>query len=246
MKTIIKILTVLSIFLGYQSSQAQIFSLASVYEGLSLSVTGNYISSASIQLYPNSSNIVERNSFEELTGGYGYGVSLRKKFLRDDLFIGITTEYIEIEDSELSQLIQSDTNYLRVRATERIWMIPIEMSLIFNVPSITDELRVYLGGGVGVYFGNRVRKILDMESETKSKDALLNIHVLSGLEYFFEENVSAMFEVRFRQAQYRVESSYPTGEAVIDGKTYTFEQNMNSKIFVDGLKLSLGIVYYFN
>ena len=245
MRTIIKILIVLYIFLGYQDSQAQVFSLASVYEGLSLSIPGNYISSASIQLYPNSNNIIERNSFEELTGGYGYGVSLRKKFFRDDLYIGITTEYIEIEDSELTQLIQSDTNYLRVRATERVWMIPIEMSLIFNVPSITDELKVYLGGGIGVYFGNRVRKILDMETETKSKDALLNIHVLSGLEYFFEDNLAAMFEVRFRQAQYRVESSYPTGEAVIEGRTYTFEQNFNSKIFIDGLKLSLGIAYYF-
>ena len=245
MRTIIKILVVLSFFLGYQDTQSQVFSLASVYEGLSLSITGNYISSASIQLYPNSKNIVERNTFEDLKGGYGYGFSLRKKFFRDDLYIGITTEYIEIEDSELTQLIQSDTNYLKVRATERVWMIPIEMSLIFNVPSITDELRVYLGGGIGVYFGNRVRKILDMETETKSKDALLNIHVLSGLEYFFEDNLAAMFEVRFRQAQYRVESSYPTCEAVIDGRNYTFEQNLNSKIFIDGLKLSFGIAYYF-
>jgi hypothetical protein len=54
-----------------------------------------------------------------------------------------------------------------------------------------------------------------------------------------------MFEVRFRQAQYSVESSYPIGEAVIEGRTYTFEQNLNSKIFMDGLKLSFGIAYYF-
>ncbi len=246
MKPKLKILFVLLIFLNSSVSYSQVFSFSSLYEGLSLSVTGNYVSSASIQLYPNSYNIVEKNVFDELKGGYGYGFSLRKKFFRDDLYIGITTEYIKIYDNELTQLLESDTNFVKVRATETVWMIPIEFSLIFNVPSITDELRVYLGGGVGVYFGDRIRKILGMESETKSREALLNIHVLSGIEYFFDKNISALFEVRFRQAQYRVKSSFPTDQAVINGITYDLEKELNSKIFIDGLKLSLGVAYYFN
>jgi hypothetical protein len=246
MKALLKILITLLFFLNSGYTFSQVFSFSSLYEGLSLSLTGNYVSSASIQLYPNSNNIVEKNSFEELQGGYGYGVSLRKKFFRDDLYIGITTEYIKIHDDELTQLIQNDTNFLKIRVTETVWMIPLELSLIFNIPSITDELRVYLGGGIGVYFGNRVRRILGMDTETKSRDALLNIHVLSGLEYFFEDNISALFEVRFRQAQYRVTSSYPTGQVVINGDTYNFAKDLNSKVFFDGLKLSAGLAFYIN
>ena len=85
MKHNLKTLFVLLFILNSSISYPQVFSFSSLYEGLSLSVTGNYISSASIQLYPNSYNIVEKNVFDELKGGYGYGISLRKKFFHDDL-----------------------------------------------------------------------------------------------------------------------------------------------------------------
>lgn len=51
--------------------------------------------------------------------------------------------------------------------------------------------------------------------------------------------------MRFRQGEYTVKSVFPVSSITANGNTYPLEQNLNSKIFVDGLKLSLGLAYNF-
>jgi len=204
-----------------------------------------YISSATVQLFPFSSDLFERSLTEELSGGYGYGFAFRKKFFREDLSFGISTEYIKIVDSELTQTFENDSVRYRARVTEELSMVPIELTGYFNIPNFTEDLKIYLGGGVGVYFGDRKRTVLNVESQTISKQAGFSFVVLSGMEYYFTKAISGVFEVRFRQAEYQVKSEYPVSNIKINGTTFPLDKNLNSKIFVDGLKLSLGLAYNF-
>lgn len=217
----------------------------SLGSGFSLITTGIYISSSTIQLNPFSSDIFERNLTEELSGGYGYGFAFRKKILLEELSFGISTEFIKITDSELTETFENDTIRHRARVTEELSMVPIEVTAHFNIPNFAEDLRIYLGGGVGVYFGDRKRTVLNVQSTTISKKAGFSFVVLSGMEYYFTKAVSGVFEVRFRQAEYQVKSEYPVANIKINGTTFPLDKNLNSKIFVDGLKLSVGLAYNF-
>lgn len=205
----------------------------------------NYVSSATIQLAPYSSDLVERNSSLELSGGYGYSFSIRTKILRNDLFLGITAEYIKIQDNNAILVLEGDTNTARIKLSETVTAYPVELTAYFNVPSFQENMNIYLGGGLGLYSGDRVRRIQNFESETISKTLGLSLVVISGIEYYFEKNLMTFMEMRFRDGEYDVKSKFPLSSITVNGASYPLGKEMNSKIFLDGLKISLGIGYRF-
>jgi len=205
----------------------------------------NYVSSATIQLAPYSSDLIQRNSTLEISGGYGYGFSIRTKILRNDLFIGVSAEFIKIQDNDAVLTLEGDTSIARIKLSETITAYPVELTAYFNVPSFQENLNIYLGGGIGFYSGDRIRKIQNFQSETISKSIGLSLVVLSGIEYYFEKNFMSFMELRFRDGEYDVKSKFPLSFVNINGATYPLEKEMNSKIFIDGLKISLGLGYRF-
>jgi hypothetical protein len=215
------------------------------FNDLVLSGSFNYVSSATIQLAPYSPDIVERNSTLELSGGYGYSFSAKTKVLRNDLFFGVTVEFIKIQDNDALLLLEGDSSFARIKISESITSYPVEFTAYFNVPSFQENLNIYLGGGLGIYTGNRIRKLQNFESETISKSFGLSLVVLSGIEYFFEKNFMSFMELRFREGEYDVKSKFPLNFVTVNGVSYSLGKEMNSKVFLDGLKLSLGIGYRF-
>lgn len=206
----------------------------------------NYISSATIQFSPFSPDLVQRNLTTDTKGGYGYGVSIRKKFLLENLYIGLSADYVSITDDGQEADYISGKDIIRVRATEKITVIPVEITGYFNTPSFESDLNIYFGGGIGINYGNRTRKIGNVESETLEKTPGLNLVVLSGFEYLLEKNVSAFLEFRFRSGQFRVKGKYPQNSVVIDNFRFPLNnEELNSRIYLDGIKLSLGIAYKF-
>ncbi len=171
--------------------------------GYSIMSSVNYVSSASVQLNAFSSDVFERSQTEELLGGYGYGLSIRKNFFTNDLSFGITTEFLKIFDDQLTQTFESDSTRVRTRVTEELWLLPVEFTGYFNIPKFTDDLNIYLGGGLGVYFGDRKRTVANIQSKTISKEPGFNFVILSGIEYLFTKQIAGVFEIRFRQGNIR-------------------------------------------
>ncbi|MGB9697311.1 MAG: hypothetical protein ACP5P3_06620 [Ignavibacteria bacterium] len=203
--------------------------------------TINYITSATIQLNPFTTDIVEKNSSVELKGGYGYGLIIKQKLFGSGLDIGLGSEYIRIEDNELVETLEEDTSIIRGRVTETVEMIPIELTVYFTLPEVVKNLNIFLGGGGGIYFGDRSRHFANMTTTTEYKRPMPGIIVLVGTEYRVHRNLSVYFEARFRQAGYRVRSTFPRDYVIYQGIPYYFNSVLDSKVFIDGLKLSLGI-----
>lgn len=240
-----KILLVL-IFTGFfQQSYSQNVFLKNILKGFVFTSSLNYISSATIQLNPNNSDIFERNSTTEVKGGYGYGFSLKKRILGDDIFLGISTEYIKITDDQETDVVENAIDFQTVRITETLEMIPVEISLYFNIPKFTDDLNIYLGGGAGFYFGSRTRKMVGLTTATISKDPMFSLNVLFGAEYLLDNHFSLNFEFKVRDGTYAVHSRFPYNRVRINGQDYFFQQDLNSKIYIDGIKISLGVGYSF-
>lgn len=244
MKILLKYLILFALFYS-TILKAQNNSEISLGNGFSIMPSVEFVSSASIQLYPNSKDLFLKALNEELSGGYGYAISFRKKLFRQDLSFGISMEYLNIFDNELTQTFENDTTRVKVRVTEELWVLPVEFTGYFNIPKFTDEMNIYLGGGLGIYFGDRKRTVSNIQSKTISKNADFSFIILSGMEILFTEHISGVFEMRFRQGQYSVISEYPVSTINVKGIEFPLEQNLNSDIYVDGLKLTLGIAYNF-
>ena len=213
--------------------------------GFSIMPSINYITSSSIQLNSSSNNIIEQNTTEDLTGGIGYGISIKKMF-GEDIIFGFSTEYIRIEDNDLSYRVFNGASTVNLKVKETIWAVPVEISAYYKLPRFAEEFGLYLGGGIGVYFGDRERQILNIKTETKSTEQALNFHIATGAEYRIFRSLSAVFEVTFREGEYGVVSEFPTDRVNVNGTQYEIQQEYDSKIFLDGLKLGLGLNYYFN
>lgn len=242
---ILKILFITILIFFQKDIYSQEINFGKIFSGFSFTSSLNYVSSATILLNPNSADIFEKNSTAELKGGYGYGFTLKKRIFNDDIFIGISTEYIKINDEELSFIVENIEDYARLRVSETLEMVPVELSMYFNIPRVADNLNIYLGGGAGFYFGNRTRKMLGMESTTVSKSPMFSLNVLFGAEYFLDNHFSLNFEMKVRDGKYKVHSTFPTDHVIIDDQIYYFSKDFESKIYIDGLKVSLGLGYYF-
>ena len=212
----------------------------------SITPSVNFVSSASIQLNPNSTNIIDKNRIEELHGGFSYGIAIKKKMFGDDIILGISTEYLRIEDDNLRERVENGASSVNLRVKEILWVVPVEVSVYYRIPRFSESFNLFLGGGMGVYFGDRERQIFNLKTETKSKDQALNFHIATGGEYIISRNLSAVAEITFREGEYKVESSFPTNQVRVNGNTYNIQQDYKSNVFIDGLKLGLGLSYYFN
>lgn len=232
---------ILTFNVGYSQIRENLFEGT----GFSVMPSINYVTSSSIQLNSNSNNVIEQNLTENLTGGIGYGLSIRKRF-GDDLILGVSTEYIRIEDNDLSYRVFNGASSVNLKVKETIWAVPVEISAYYKLPRFAEEFGLYLGGGIGVYFGDRERQILGLKTETKSTDQALNFHIATGAEYQIFRSLSAVFEVTFREGEYGVVSEFPTDQIIVNGTRYPIQQEYDSKVYLDGLKLGLGLNYYFN
>ncbi len=223
------------------SSRAQSLSGNKVGTGITITPYVSYVSSATIQMDPFSSSSFDRLITSELSGGYGYGISITKKLFSDDIAFGISVEYSKILDDEITEIYENGTARIRARVKEELTVVPVEFSAYFDLPDFTNDLNIYLGGGIGAYFGDRKRTIINIETKTLEKDPGFGFVVMSGMGYKFTDNLSGVFEMRFRQGEYRVKSEFATSFITAGGNTYEIDQTIDSKIFLDGLKLSLGL-----
>jgi len=103
-----------------------------------------------------------------------------------------------------------------------------------------------MGGGVGYYRGEFVRKFSEVELEVLQRKIAIGIHVSTSMDYIIHKNLSARFEMKFRNPQYTVISKYTKTEIKYQGTTIQLpEDSFDTKIDIDGLTFSLGLVVNF-
>ncbi|MCX6166188.1 MAG: hypothetical protein NTU73_15235, partial [Ignavibacteriae bacterium] len=78
-----------------------------------------------------------------------------------------------------------------------------------------------------------------------SKKPMFSLNVLFGAEYLLDNHFSMSLEMKVRDGKYKVQSRFPVDNVTLDGQTYYFDKDFESKIFIDGLKMSFGIGYNF-
>ncbi len=221
-----------------------------IYNGsskLTLQAFAMYVSSAELQNNIKSNVSFIRDASIELKGGYGYGAELtyNPDISNFDILFYISSEYLKVKDDGLVLRFENDSAVSNVRFTEEFKMIPLEAGLKWNLPVSTERFKVYIGGGGGVYFGNRTRTVGPYKTSAISRKPGFSMNVLAGLEYFVERNLSLDFEFKFREANFESEDRFDTDLITIGGNTYSLDNPVYSRLLVDGTRLSIGIKYHF-
>lgn len=209
----------------------------------SLKAFGTYISSTELQNDINSQNPIERDASLEMDGGFGYGAELTfdPRLGNTGIRFFISSEYFSHRQSDLYFRIGQDTSFFTVRFEERFYFIPLEAGIKWDLPISGENFKINIGGGAGIYFGNRTRFMAGGESVTNKIKPGYSLNIASGIEYYIARNLSTAFEFKFREAYFEVESQFGSGRNPIYGLPNPF----NSRIVVNGTVLTLGLKYNF-
>ena len=209
----------------------------------SLRISGTYISSSELQNNITSANPIERDASTELSGGFGYAAEFTfdPRFGSSGIRFFISSEYFYHKEDALFLRYYEDTVYYSVRFEENFFFLPVEAGIKWNLPVSGSNFKIYIGGGGGVYFGDRKRNVRGLESETNKVKPGFSVNVFSGFDYYIARNLSAAFEFKFRDAFFEVESKFGSGKYPL----YGMPNPLTSRISVNGTVITLGLKYNF-
>ena len=124
-------------------------------------------------------------------------------------------------------------------------MIPLELGIKWLLPVSTDNFKLYIGGGGGIYFGDRTRTMQNLVSSNIEKTPGFSLNILSGIGYYIARNISVNFELKFREASFDIESKYNSNIININGTQYSITTPFYTRFNVDGVRISAGLKYQF-
>jgi outer membrane protein W len=209
---------------------------------IGIAVNAVYTTSAEIFLNPNSSNSEVRNKSFTLENIWNPGLDLRYRF-SNEFILGLNIEYVRktANAPNLTAFIGSQVFVFEVE--DGLSVIPIELTAHYHFPFSTEDFKFMMGGGLGYYIGEFVRKFQDVDLEITQRKFALGLHVSASMDYIIIENLSARFEMKFRNPQYTVTSKYSKTEVMYQGNAIQLPENaFDTKVDIDGLTFILGLV----
>jgi len=207
---------------------------------LGIAINAVYTTSAQIYLNPNASNVEIRNKSFTLENIWNPGLDVRYRF-SEEFILGLNVEYINRSESapNLSAFIGNQVVVLEV--DDGLRLIPIELTFYYYFPFSTEDFKFMMGGGLGYYRGEFIRKFSGVELEVVQRKLAVGIHVSASMDYMITEIISARFEMKFRDPQYNVKSKYSKTELTFQGNTVQLPDDaFETKVDIDGLTFILG------
>jgi outer membrane protein W len=211
---------------------------------IGIAVNAVYTTSAEIFLNPNSSNSEVRNKSFTLENVWNPGIDIRYRFT-SEFILGLNIEYMK-KTAAVPNLTAFVGNQVFVYEVEDGFSaVPIELTAHYYFPFSTEDFKFMMGGGVGYYIGEFIRKFQEVELEITQRKFALGLHVSASIDYIIIENLSARFEMKFRNPQYTITSKYSQTEVEIEGfsePVTLIESPFDTKVDINGLTFIFGLV----
>jgi len=209
---------------------------------IGIAVNAVYTTSAEIFLNPNSSNSEVRNKSFTLENIWNPGVDIRYR-LTQEFILGLNIEYVKKTAYAPNLTAFIDNQVFVFEVEDGLSAIPIELTAHYFFPFSTEDFKFMMGGGLGYYIGEFVRKFQGVDLEITQRKFALGFHVSASMDYIIIENLSARFEMKFRNPQYTVTSKYSQAEVTYQGNVIQLPENaFDTKVDIDGLTFVLGLV----
>ena len=209
---------------------------------LGIAVNAVYTTSVDIFLNPNSSNSEVRNKSYTLENIWNLGLDIRYRFT-NEFILGLNIEYMK-KTAAVPNLTAFVGNQVFVFEVEDGFSaVPIELTAHYYFPFSTEDFKFMMGGGVGYYIGEFIRKFQEVELEITQRKFALGLHVSASMDYIIIENLSARFEMKFRNPQFTITSKYSQTEVTYQGNVIQLPENpFDTKVDINGLTFIFGLV----
>lgn len=193
-------------------------------DNYSLSIKFSYTTSSKIFLNPNSADLMLRGKYFSIDNVYGGGIEVRSKINNTHIQVGLSADYVaKLEDVQ-------PTN-----SKDGFWAIPIELTGYFYIPILEGDFKIFIGGGGGVYFGERTYSIVQTTTRVVERSPGGGIHILGGIDYFFFKGFGIRGQMKFRDVQFKTTTE-------LEGSTL---DDLKSQVNIDGMTIEIGLVYSF-
>jgi outer membrane protein W len=210
---------------------------------LGIALNAVYTTSADVYLNPNSSDVEVRNKSFLIEDIWNPGIDIRYRFT-SEFILGLSVEYMQ-ETEVLPNLSAPINNQIYTFDVEDGFKtIPIELTAYYFFPFSTEHFKFMMGGGIGYYYGNFVRKFQDVDLEVTHRKISLGFLVSTSIDYMILDYLSARFEMKFRNPQYNVTSKYTKTEVEYQGNTISLlDTPFETKVDINGLTFLFGVVF---
>lgn len=203
---------------------------------------GAYTTSAKIFFNPDAATEQQRSQYLSVDDMTGVGGEFRLQIPDENIFFTLSVDYISktVDDP---QFVSIGGSLQRVPGTEGLKFVPVEATLNTYIPVSTQDFRMTMGGGIGMYYAVRSLSILGVATQVVNSPVGYGIHVNTGFEYRIREGISVRAELKFRDPEITNESKFEQETATFNGSPVTIRQSsFRSRIQVDGLTVSAGIL----
>ena len=208
---------------------------------LALIMTGNLTTSSELYPNPNAADAFLRSQSYLVEDFYGAGFELRYRIPESAIAIGIAADYVHAPLSR-SLTIASRGG---IPVEDGYEAIPVEVTGYFIIPASGPRFGIFMGGGIGAYFGRRTYRLAGVEALTVDRRPGFGIHVLGGVSYRFIERLSVIGQMKFRDLQFETSNQFPTGQITYNGAVINVGQKaFASRVNTDGVVFQLGIAVH--
>jgi opacity protein-like surface antigen len=204
-------------------------------------VKGNITTGSRLFLNPGAADPVSRSESRLFEDFFGLGVEAKYQIPGSSIAIGLSTD--RIKSSQSSPITASRKT---VPGEDGFVVIPVELTGYFHIPVTDGPFSVFMGGGVGAYFGKRTLSIAGVDAPSGDGKPGYGIHVLGGVSYRFTSLLTVVAEMKFRDAQFEAENTFPVSRIPYRDVVVTVSQDpMTSSVHTDGMVLQLGVAFTF-
>lgn len=205
---------------------------------LTVLLKGNLTTRSSLFLNPNATDPLRRTQALELVDFLGSGVEIKYLFPQSNLAVSLSAEYLRFREANPIRVsFQSE-----VPSEDGYVAIPLELTGYFIIPASGQTVKIFIGGGGGVYFGRREYTLAGAEAALTGTRPGFGIHVLGGVSYHFTDYFSLVGEMKFRDLQFRSTNAFQSSRVLYQGTLFPLSQTpFESSVQTDGIVFQLGV-----
>lgn len=205
----------------------------------------NFTTSSKLFLYPNAEDPILKEQFVPIDNITSYAIELRVG-ISENFVLGLSGEYMTAVNNDSRFVVGGPTGSMLISIQDGFEVYPVELSAYYIMPFSTEDFHFYIGGGLGLYFGNHIRNFGDADVTTIRQDLGYGIQVSTGMDYLVTDFFSFRGELKFRDPQFDMQSKYSKTEVIIGGRLYEVNNEVfDSKVNINGITVGLGLVVHF-
>ncbi len=211
--------------------------------------TGSLSTESKLFTNVSSPDDLARASYFPFGARLGGGVDIRRTVPDLHLTFGLSAEYLAASGTFVlpaSSLSPGSASDFPVTVHDGYSLMPVELTAYFTIPLGAEDTRLYIGGGTGVYAGERNFMVGPARAANVERSPGFGIHVLTGVEFDLSSLLTMRCEVKFRDAHFSSTDRFTSASTVVSGQTIALPPTpLDSRVNVDGMDLSLHLACRF-